>query len=66
MLKMKEKHNCAYSVERELAFVTILPNTREKKLIKIWHTGIPGLRTQEMDAGLWILESRRWTLDAGL
>ena len=30
------------------------------------HTGIPGLWTQELDAGLWTLVSRRWTLDAAL
>ena len=30
-----------------------------------WHTGIPGLRTQELDTGLWTLNSGRWTLDAG-
>ena len=36
------------------------------------HTGIPGLWTQELDAGLWTLNaglwtlgSGRWTLDAG-
>ena len=29
------------------------------------HAGIPGLRTQELDAGLWTLNSRRWTLDSG-
>ena len=30
------------------------------------HTGIPGLWTQELNAGLWMLDSGRWTLDAGL
>ena len=30
-----------------------------------WHTGIPGLWTQEFDAGLWTLDSGRWNLDAG-
>ena len=34
--------------------------------IMLWHTGIPGLWTQELDAGLWTLDSGRWTLDAGL
>ena len=29
------------------------------------HTGIPGLWTQELDAGLWTLDAGRWTLDAG-
>ena len=29
------------------------------------HAGIPGLRTQELNAGLWTLNSRRWTLDTG-
>ena len=27
------------------------------------HTGIHGPRTQELDAGLWTLDSGRWTLD---
>ena len=31
-----------------------------------WHTGILGLWTQELDAGLLTLDSGRWTLDAGL
>ena len=34
----------------------------------IRHTGIPGLWTQELDAGQserWTLDSGRWTLDAG-
>ena len=30
------------------------------------HTGIHGLWTQELDAGLGTLDSGRWTLDAGL
>ena len=30
------------------------------------HTGIPGLWTQELDAGLWTLDPGRWTLDATL
>ena len=30
------------------------------------HTGIPGLLTQELDAGLWTLDSARYTLDVGL
>ena len=29
------------------------------------HTGIPGLWMQELDAGLWTLDSGRRTLDAG-
>ena len=29
------------------------------------HTGIPGLWTQELDAGLWTLGSGLWTLDSG-
>ena len=29
------------------------------------HTGISGIWTQMLDAGLWTLASRRWTLDAG-
>ena len=28
------------------------------------HTGIPGLWTQELDAGLWTLKSEPWTLDS--
>ena len=28
--------------------------------------GIPGLWTQVLDAGLWMLDSGGWTLDAGL
>ena len=34
-------------------------------LLVTGHTGIPGLWTQELDAGLWMLDSWRWTLDAG-
>ena len=37
------------------------------------HTGIPGLRTQvlnvglfTLDSGLWMLDPGRWTLDVGL
>ena len=30
------------------------------------HTGITGLRTQELDAGLWTLDPGHWTLDSGL
>ena len=29
------------------------------------HIGIPGLWTQELDAGLWTLESEPWTLNSG-
>ena len=29
------------------------------------HTGIPGLWTQELDAGLWTLDFGLWTLDSG-
>ena len=28
----------------------------------LWHTGIPGLWTQELDAGRWTLDSGPWTL----
>ena len=31
-----------------------------------WHTGIPGLWRQELEAGRWTLDSGRWTLDTGL
>ena len=30
-----------------------------------WHTGIPELWTQKLDAGLWTLDDEVWTLDAG-
>ena len=30
------------------------------------YTGIPGLWTQELDTGLWTLDSVYWTLDTGL
>ena len=30
-----------------------------------WHTGISGLQTQELGAGLWTLDSGCWTLDTG-
>ena len=33
---------------------------------KYGHTEIPGLWTQELDAGLWTLDSGRQTLDAGI
>ena len=39
----------------------------------IWHTGIPGLWTQGLDAGIltpdsghWTVDIGCWTLDAGL
>ena len=31
-----------------------------------WHTGIPGLWTQKLDAGPWTLHAGLWTLDVGL
>ena len=31
----------------------------------VWHTGIPGLWTQELDAELWTLDDGLWTLDDG-
>ena len=34
-------------------------------VIIVRYTGIPGLWTQELDTGLWMLEPGRWTLDAG-
>ena len=34
--------------------------------IEFRHTGIPGLWTQELDAGLWTLDPGEWTLDAEL
>ena len=30
-----------------------------------WHTEIPGLWTQELDAELWTLDDDLWTLDSG-
>ena len=40
------------------------------KLIKtfswVWHTGIPGLWMQVLNAGLWTLDAGCYTLDAGL
>ena len=36
-----------------------------QKLYKKGHTGIPGLWTHKLDAGLSTLDSRRWTLNAG-
>ena len=33
------------------------------KVVKIWHTGIPGPWTQELGVGLWTLDSGRWTLN---
>ena len=33
---------------------------------KLWPTGIPGLWTQVLDAGLWTLDAGLWTLDPGL
>ena len=30
------------------------------------HTGIPGVWTQVLDAGLWIMDVGLWTLDPGL
>ena len=41
-------------------------NNTVSTLSNVWHTGIPGLWTQELDAGLWTLDSGRWTLEAGL
>ena len=50
-------------------------NVKKKATWKKWqewnmdkkgHTGIPWLWTQELDAGLWMLDSGRWTLDAGI
>ena len=29
------------------------------------NTGIPGLWVQELDAGLWTLDSETWKLDSG-
>ena len=37
-----------------------------KRINFIWHTGIPGLWTQVLDAGLWTFDYRRWTLDSVL
>ena len=36
-----------------------------QKLYKKGHTGIPGLWTHKLDAGLWTLDFERWALDSG-
>ena len=54
-------------------FFLLFPSPREK-YHNVWfdlittgiHTAIPGLWTQESDAGLWTLVSGRWALDDGL
>ena len=33
--------------------------------IEFRHTGIPGLWTQKLDAGLWTPDAELWTLDFG-
>ena len=35
-------------------------------LKELFYTGISGLRTQVLDAGLWKLDSGFWNLEAGL
>ena len=44
--------------------VSKMPHTRQSHAIKR-HTEISGLWTQELDAGLWMLDSGRWTLNPG-
>ena len=55
------------------AYFVCLHFSRKPLPNKNRHTGIPGLWTQELGAGLWTLDSgswtldsERWTLDAGL
>ena len=51
-----------------------IPSKLTQPICRKRHTGIPGLWTQELDAGprctldsgLWTLDSGRWTLDSGL
>lgn len=31
----------------------------------VWYTGITGLWTHQLDAGLWTLDCGRWSVDAG-
>ena len=50
-----------------------IPSKLTQPICRKRHTGIPGLWTQELDAGprctldsgLWTLDSGRWTLDSG-
>ena len=42
-------------------------NVSEKSITEVlqnWHTGIPGLWTQVLDAGLWTLDSGSWDLNS--
>ena len=48
------------SLSKLLIHPTKIQNAGLKK-----HTGIPGLWTQELDAGLWTLGSGRWMLHLG-
>ena len=56
-------------ISNKIYFVLINFNyllERRKKVSKNdRHTGIPGLWTQELDAGLWTLNAGLWTLDSG-
>ena len=53
------------SVSFLLKFVFLFNKKHRLIYFKKRHTGIPGLSTQELDAGLWAFVSGRWTLDAG-
>ena len=52
------------SVSFLLKFVFLFNKKHRLIYFKKRHTGIPGLSTQELDAGLWAFVSGRWTLDA--
>ena len=43
--------------------VSKMPHTRQSHAIK-QHTEISGLWTQELDAGLWMLDSEPWTMNS--
>ena len=42
-----------------------IPSKITQPICRKRHTGIPGLWTQELDAGPWTLHSGLWTLDSG-
>ena len=42
-----------------------IPSKLTQPICRKRHTGIPGLWTQELDAGPWTLHSGLWTLDFG-
>ena len=40
-----------------------IKKNRHSNVCLKWHTGIPGLWTQELDSGLWTLDPGHWTPD---